>query len=473
MTTSTSTSNIYDTMIDSITGMIDSLKSMNIVEPLKESLQQRASINIDDPTTISLLKANLLKTGFVFIVILILSIIIYYISTGKEINSKIYYYVFLILTIIFVVGKQFMFPSEKSSYEPFIRGAIYLFAGFIAIQLLIYMTSSLSNIMMTNYIVYLLIFLIIITGLALVYLLFSNYLKQQTGYSGLFIRFIFYLPCLFADFVNYLKKEWNMTPHITFILLILEIAFIGIYSILPTIIDKMSKMNSNVLLHDPVELHLERTIAGSKHFLVKNLEEIDESGRESLENKWKKWYNQFVNKDKLQESQLYKSQLEPTYRDNNYSISFWTYVNTGGISDQGYIKESNIFNYAGGKPRITYMNNGQHKGNVYKVYYSNTANVPPFEIELSNGNQKWNYFVITYQDNSVNIFINGKLVRSATFNKDNLPLKGKESDTIVVGQENGVRGAICNVSYYPYALNMREISASYNILRFNNPPKLL
>lgn len=446
---------LYDTMLKS----------------LKDSLKQRASIDINDPNTISILTNNLLKTGLMFIAILIPSIIMYYISTGQIVNTKIYYYIFLILILILVVGKEFMFPSEKSSYDPFLKGAMYLLIGFIVIRLFMYLASSFSTLMMMSSMIYFVLFLIIITGLALVYFLFSNYLKQQTDYAGLFVRILFYLPCLFADFVNYLKKEWNMTPHIAVILLILEIVFIGIYSVLPILVNKMSKLDSNILLHDPVELHIERTIAGSKHFLVDKPEEIDESGRESLENKWKKWYNRFLNKDQLQESQLYKS--EPTYRDNNYSISFWTYVNTGGISDQGYMRESNILNYANGKPRITYMNNGQHKGNVYKIYYSNAPDVSPFEIEVSNGNQKWNYFAITYQDNSVNIFINGKLVRTALFNKDNLPLPGDESDTIVIGQENGLRGAICNVSYYPYALNTREISASYNILRFKNPPKLL
>lgn len=443
-----------------------------MINSLKESLKQRASVDVNEKT-ISIFTKDLIKMMIMFAVVFVFGMSIYFIST--DISSKIYYYILLFMVPIllaFFIGKDFMFPSETmSSYQPFVKGGLYLFAGFILIRAIMYLGSSSTTLMFMNFIVYLLMFMIIIIGLALVYILFSNYLKQQSGYSGLFVRFLFYLPCLFADFVNYLKKEWDMTPHIAVILLILEIVFIGLYSILPMLINKMSKMDSNILLYDPVELNLERTIAGSNHFLVNNLEEIDLSGRESLENKLRKWYNRFLNKDKLQESQLYK--VKPTYRDNNYSISFWVYVNTGGISDIAYMRESNILNYANGKPRITYMNNGQHKGNVYKIYYSNAPGVPPFEIEIDNGNQKWNYFAITYHDNSVNIFINGKLVRTAVFNKDNLPLPGDESDTIVVGEDNGLRGAICSVSYYPYALYSREISASYNILRFKNPPKLL
>ena len=447
----------------------------SIIKSLNESLKQRASIDMNDPTTIPIFMKNFKKTMTMFLVIFVSSMMLYYNSTNKNaMESKLYYYLFMVMVVIaigYFIGKEFFLPSSEASYEAFLKGSLYLLVGFILIQILMYLSSSATGLVALNLIAYILIFGIIIVGLALTYILFSNYLKQQPGYFGIFIRTLFYLPCLFADFVNYLKTEWNMTPHIVVILLILEIILIGIYFVLPKLMNKMSKMNSNVLLYDPVELNNERTIAGSNYFLVNKLEELDESGKESLENKLKKWFNRVLNKDTLPESKLYKE--NPTYRDTNYSISFWTYVNTGSTSDQAYIGESNILNYANGKPRITYTSNGQHKGTKYNIYYTNAPSVPPFEIELSHGNQKWNNFVITYHDNSVNIFINGKLIRTAVFNKNNLPLPGNESDTIVVGQDNGLRGAICNVSYYPYALSTREISTSYNILRFKNPPKLI
>jgi hypothetical protein len=229
-------------------------------------------------------------------------------------------------------------------------------------------------------------------------------------------------------------------------------------------------MNSNVLLNDPVDLNIETTVAGSNHFLATRLEEVDESGRESAMDKILRTLNKWTNKDALKENELYA--YAPTYRDNNYSISFWAYVNAGTMSDTSYVRESNILNYANGKPSISYVNNGTHKGNKYVVYLSNSPNAEPYEIVLEDGNQKWNYFAITYHDHNADLFVNGKLLRTQEFNSSNIPIAGDERDTIVVGSNRGLKGAICNVSYYPYAITPREIATSYNTLRFKNPPIL-
>jgi hypothetical protein len=470
------TNNIYNTFVENVKNFMESLSMESVKNSVKESLNSRASMDLNDANTISVFQKNLKKSSIMFIFIFISSILIYYISTDKNaLDTKIFYYLFIsLIPIIFglFIVNDVLMPSDKSSsYEPFLKGALYLFIVGAIIGVLSFLASSANTLIMMNYIVYILIFLIILTGLAIGYFIFSNYLKQQTGTMGLIVRILFYLPCLFSDFINYLRKELSITSNVVFILLILQIVFIGLYAYLPKWINKLAKMNSNILLYDPVDLNIERTIAGSKHFLVKNLEEMDESGRESIGDKINKLWYRLTNRDKLKESEIIN--VEPTYRDNNYSISFWAYVNPGGPSDNAYMSESNILNYANGKPRITYVSNGQYKGSKYNVYFSNVAGSLPIAIELNDGYQKWNNFVITYHDQSADIFINGKLVRTEVFDKNNIPLAGDESDTITVGQSNGLKGAICNVRYYHYALSPREISTSFNILRFKNPPILV
>lgn len=85
-------------------------------------------------------------------------------------------------------------------------------------------------------------------------------------------------------------------------------------------------------------------------------------------------------------------------------------------------------------------------------------------------NQKWNNIVINLNNNdTVDIFINGNLER--TFRKSHRKtLINKDRNTITIGSNNGIYGAICNIQYYNRPLRMNEITANYNLLRNNNPP---
>lgn len=453
---------VYTTM----TSFVDWIK--NSGDWVKDALKSRASIDFDDPNTIPVLQKSLQKSITMFLFLFLSAAVIYYVSTEKNaLQTRFYYYFILIMAPIVVgmlIGWELLFPGEKVSYEPFFKGAVY-FLMFLGVVYLLQEARAPTTLAFMNYTIYILLFLIILTGLAITYFVFSNYLRQQTGGVGLFARILFYLPCLFADFVQYLKRQLDLTPNVVYLLLLLEVVFVLLYIYLPRWIDKWAKMQSNVLLNGPVDLDAAKTVAGANTFRVTRLEEMDEHGRE-----W--WGDKIVRlfrgKAKIDEAQLYKS--IPTYRDNNYSISFWAYVNAGSMSDAAYVRESNILNYAGGKPSIAYVNNGTYKGNKYIVYLSNSPNAAPFEIVLDDGHQKWNYFAITYHDHSADFFINGKLVRTATFNAEHMPLAGDENDTIVVGSDGGLKGAICNVSYFPYSLTTREIANAYNLLRFRNPP---
>lgn len=436
----------------------------------KQFLKTHASIDLDDPNTSLTMDKNVKKTSIMFMFIILSGAAIYYISTDKDtLTSKLYYSILLVIVplVIGVAVIRIFYPDEKSpeeSYEPFLRTSIYIlaFVGLVYFGNII--MSSASSFVFMNYMINVLLVLTVLGGLAITYFLFSNYIKQQTGAVGLFARILFYLPCLFADFVNYIKKELSITSSIVYVLLILEILFVVLYMYLPIWINKLSKLNSNLLMNNPVDLDKETTIAGSKHFLIDKKLDIDDTSKQSP----------LYNSGDADNSLFMKN----TYRDNNYSISFWSYVNAGTMSDSPYVRESNILKYSNsndttrGKPKIAYMNNGTHKGNKYVVYLSNHPNAEPYDIVLNDGHQKWNHFAIVYHDYSADLFVNGKLLRSEKFNDMNRPKAGDDNDVIVIGQENGLKGAICNVSYYPYALVPREIATTYNLLRFKNPPVL-
>jgi hypothetical protein len=45
-----------------------------------------------------------------------------------------------------------------------------------------------------------------------------------------------------------------------------------------------------------------------------------------------------------------------------------------------------------------------------------------------------------------------------------------ELDSINIGDDNGLEGAICNVVYYHHPLNAQDVANSYNLFMGNNPP---
>ena len=79
--------------------------------------------------------------------------------------------------------------------------------------------------------------------------------------------------------------------------------------------------------------------------------------------------------------------------------------------------------------------------------------------------QKWNNIILNYRNGNVDIFMNGNLVDS----QPGVILNDVYS-SIIVGQEFGINGAICNVKYYDNGLTLEKIKKIYNDSNNKNPP---
>ena len=86
---------------------------------------------------------------------------------------------------------------------------------------------------------------------------------------------------------------------------------------------------------------------------------------------------------------------------------------------------------------------------------------------IKNKGQRWTNVVINYASTTVDIFIDGNLER--TFNLTTPP-QYITTGKVVLGSNNGLDGAICNIMYYDRALLKTEIVNMYNLLMFSNPP---
>lgn len=309
-------------------------------------------------------------------------------------------------------------------------------------------TSKKSN--NTNYISWIILFAIIIVGLTLCYNVFMNAdsIKKRKGWSGFFINFMFYLPCLITDYFKYLFDEVQNTPSIVFILFIIEICLLLLYLYLPSIINALYIPKGISLLKNPVFLTPSNVIAGSSTFLTDSPVSID------LDDSTLKTYN------------------------SNFSLSMWIFTNNTilGTNEQ----ESIIFKYGRikddfyGKPCITYLGND----NWRFMFTNNTGYskdtdltkvaLPEYIVKMKS--QKWHHIVFNYYENKVDLCINGSLARSMDLS-DRLPIK-YDDDIVTIGADPSfnIPGAICNINYYETPLTISQVSRIYNMLFMFNPP---
>ena len=187
----------------------------------------------------------------------------------------------------------------------------------------------------------------------------------------------------------------------------------------------MSNITDGIeLLKNPIYLNLENTIANSK--IIDKLNE---------------------GKPKL----LY-----------NYCISCWLFIHERGNNFGSQYKQfTKVLNFKN-RPRIL-VNVNERK---LKVIMEN-KNGQDFEVVVDHFDlQKWNNIVVNYDGGILDIYMNGVLVSST----NNVLPDIKEHANIIVGQDDGISGGICNVLYFPTTLSHNRIQSNYKMLKNRSPP---
>lgn len=374
--------------------------------------------------------------GFIFIV----GVILYIASTDPAaLTSKTYVYAFsIIIPLILLIGFVVPFSTTQRSAT----STILLIGVIVAIMTAIFYAYSSMNTATFAAVSYLLNFLmviIVLVALAIFFYIFSNYLKSVEGFVGFFIYFLFYIPCLLIDFANYILNEFKMTSRPVYFLFVLEIILILLYIYLPRLI-KLANQSSDVtvLLADSAFLDNHQVIGNSNQLKMTSM--------------------------------LKPNDLNTTFEyRRSYAISMWTYVNIQPPNNISYSKETQIFNYGNGKPKITYFNNTStdKSKDKYTIYFSNNK-VAPNSYELTLPSQKWNNIVFNYYSDKADLFINGNLERTFKYVK-NMPIY-LATDVVEIGSKNGLDGAISNIRYYNNPLTKAQIASTYNLLVNKNPP---
>ena len=345
--------------------------------------------------------------SYLFPLIIGLLVLIPTVFLTKDSMNNIYYIGLIVGTIVALFGTVLYFYSSMNDTTSDILN--YILAGIVTVGVLL--------------------------GLAIVFYFYSNYLKTREGWGGFFVHLIFYIPCLFLDFYNYIKRELELTTNVVYYLFITEIVLILLYNYIPKIVSKVSLNQGIPLLEGTAFLDIEKPIASSYDLKLTN------------------------KGDSINSPIVYRS---------NYSLSMWIMLNSHSDSKLPYAKETPIFNYGNGNPKITYVTKEEHNNkDIFKIYFTNVGNKTSYDVEIDV--QKWNQIVFNYSSTSVDLFINGHLEKTFRFEHNTRPLYSAD-DLIVIGSTDGLDGAISNIQYYIGKQTRSQIANSYNLLMKRNPP---
>jgi hypothetical protein len=162
--------------------------------------------------------------------------------------------------------------------------------------------------------------------------------------------------------------------------------------------------------------------------------------------------------------------------DYQYALSFWLFIDSNAPNtNPSYNQFMSLLNY-GGKPNILYkaktntlMITMEQKDLDKKSYnklleFDDNGN----RIIYTNKNvllQKWNNIIIQFNGGTLDIFLNGELVKSSI---EVIPYM--KLDALNIGSDRGVNGGICNVVYYKKPLSITNIYYIYNNVKNKNPP---
>ena len=497
---------------------------------------------LDDFTRMIYTNPNhLVKVEFVQYIMLV-SLIYFYnplsINTKFPILTKL-----LVLIIAFLYVILFIFikmkveaaedvdligPTETTIIMQFVVTIVFFFLFMLAIKGILWI---LINTNVLNIFRHMMTLFIIMGVLGIVYLVMKKTISKAKNSKGksflkLVLKIVMYLPCLMADIAEYIKFEFHLTTKPVWILCGIEACLIGLFFIIPFLLDKVLNFSGLNLLKEPVNLDVETTIGNvtqSKNpndvkvpidklysqmanakaealAEIKEFNEYDNAPDTTSEytdpnvpkNKYLAWiYNKMKNFTWLKVSFSTHPQYTDFKKDRfsyKYALSGWFYINPQPPNTSAaYSVYTNILNY-GKKVSIEYNgklnslrvmaavsadinkapgNTTDERGN--SIDASGNPNVTTILAEVYQTNdimyQKWNNIVINYDDGFIDLFLNGLLVGSVSG-----ALPYMSFDNIVAGANKGIVGGICNVNYYRDPLAEKTIKLNYKSLRIKEFP---
>lgn len=341
-------------------------------------------------------------------------------TIGQPIKNLIKFFSYLLLSIILIVLTIVFIYNMYNNYQ-YLYFFTKIFLGFA----------------------------IAITILAIIAKSFSIGIKDCEKSENRIIKFlciikniIFFIPCLLVIISDEINKDIKSTPSSVYLLFILLIIFVSLFIGLPMLFQLISSMNKHDLLAGKGPYYLDkRRVIGKYQDFSKEYK--------SIRNKITPPASKYTLFDEDPSQEFNIKALIGYLGDKNfhykytYSINFYLYLNPQSKNTSlAYNKESELFNY-GNKPVILYDGNKRKLLIKSKTQTSEGSQTDTIYETKKIKYQKWMLFTINYENNTIDVFIDGKLVGS----KKNVP-PYFDDDKISIGEDNGIDGSIKEIFYY-------------------------
>jgi len=355
--------------------------------------------------------------------------------------NAVFYIPCLVSNLFDFIGKIVSGEYNSTNTSPFtILGVVF---GLLISGLFIFWITNIieKQIGISNIYSFILSTLIVIIVLALIFKIIDAIVPIGNSKTNAFFAIIFntllYIPCLVSNLFDFIGKiltgNYNAGP---LMMLGMVIALIIAYIKIPPLFNYISTQGGKQLVNKPVSTDTEYNLG--------NYQELNDN-------------EQF---------------------DYQYAISCWVYVDAHGPNtNASYNKFTSLLNF-GNKPNILY--NGKTHTLMITMQQKNLKDVTKNKlIDFDdNGNriiyidknfllQKWNNIIINYNGGTLDIFLNGKLVKSSI---EVVPYY--TFDNLTIGENDGLKGGICNVVYFRHALTSQNVYFVYNTVKDKTVPVL-
>jgi putative effector of murein hydrolase LrgA (UPF0299 family) len=402
-------------------------------------------------------------------------IVSYYAVTSKNTNNKYYTYMFFIILPILVgiVLATNIFSQSRAS------SLIIVLVSFVIVLIAsVYVLKNNAKSDFVNQVTKYVLIAITLIIFASVYRIAVKYFKNIPGWIGLILKVLFYIPCLVLEFLeqayhvissyamsitgasttaanaasnaasnaaanaaNAASNAANTTFGIsqndkTFFMLLVASILLGWGGY--KVYDYFHKLTVRELVTRPLSLSKGVVVAKNDVMKVPRM---------------------YSTKDIINPSDY--SDPDASF-NHNYSIDMWIYVNKHIENIQPILKYGEDDTSLIGKPTITFGGSGTKP---FRLYYTNYNANRYFEFDMPL--QKWNYLVVSYDNNRVTLYVNGEIIFTQELtvtNDDGIIVSSIPTytltDVIKVGGGTELYGSIRNVNYYTRPMSLREISTT-------------
>lgn len=172
------------------------------------------------------------------------------------------------------------------------------------------------------------------------------------------------------------------------------------------------------------------------------------------------------------------NKIYPSNHKYKFSMSFWIYLNNNTSTTSNNSKFASLLNY-GENPNVLY-NSKTNELIITVLQNSDSLPNPLPTIEADTGTtytkvysnknillQRWNHFIINYENGILDIFYNGELAQSTNYIVPQLNFPN-----LKVGTDYGADAQICNLIYFKQPLTIVEVQRIYTISKLKDTPEI-